>query len=116
MKLLFDFGALGNSLSRAHFPAARGLQQVAQLANWPVVHGIRGRLRVPVGQHVLAHQTAIVLTKDRQPCFTGVTGAAFLVRNRGIIDRLQLGVCASVRPVTRGSITGHDRCFERIVR
>lgn len=116
LELMFHFGALGNALYLSRFPAPRGLEQVAQLANRPVVQRIRGGLRVPVRQHVLAQETAIVRIEYRQPWFVAAIGVRFVVLSRGIIDRVRLGACTFLQPGSGGSITGHHRGFERIVR
>lgn len=89
LDLLVQLDALGGALRLSYSPLSSRLEQVAQLADGPFVNRSRGRLRMAISKHVLEYESAIVVSKYRQPGRIGLFERHwFIVLRRTVVDRI----------------------------
>lgn len=67
LEVALGLGPVGGALRLGRSPYAGIREQVADLAEWPLLERLDGALRIRVGQHVLAYQQVIVSREYRQP-------------------------------------------------
>lgn len=88
---------------------------MAELAYRPVVDGLRGKVRIAVGKHVLEDDRAIIGSKYRQPGGIVILGGrTFTVVGHGVIGQVGVHARARLQPLIGGPIAGHGGCFKRV--